>query len=105
MISPLTSGCRCSLLCSAKLIYTSRAKEKKKASFSKQNPKRHSAAEYVSFCAWQGCGKETETEKGDTFPLEKQSACNYVCADCVQRKRVPRIRGFGDVAWIVYVCL
>lgn len=33
-----------------------------------------------------GCGK------GATFPLEKQSACNYIRADCVQRKCVPRIR-------------
>lgn len=43
-----------------------------------------------------GCGK------GATFPLEKQSACNYIRADCVQRKCVPRIRAQGDVAQIVY---
>lgn len=41
-----------SLLCKAYLHIEGEGK--KKASFSKQNPKRHSAAEYVSFCAWQG---------------------------------------------------
>lgn len=54
-----------------------------------------------------GCGKGAERQKGATFPLEKQSACNYIRADCVQRKCVPRIRGLGDVARIVrvYVCV
>ena len=35
-----------------------------------------------------GCGKGAERQKGGTFPLEKQSACNYVRADCMQRKCV-----------------
>ncbi len=48
-----------------------------------------------------GCGK------GATFPLVKQSVCNYICADCVQRKCVHRIRSLGDVAWIlcVFACV
>lgn len=33
--------------------------------------------------------------RGLHFLLEKQSVCNYICADCVQRKCVPRIR-----AWV-----
>ncbi len=48
-----------------------------------------------------GCGK------GATFPLVKQSVCNYICADCVQRKCVHRIRSLGDVAQIlcVFACV
>lgn len=54
-----------------------------------------------------GCGNGAERLKRSTFPLEKQSVCNYICADCVQRKCVPRIRGLGDVACIVcaFVCV
>lgn len=33
-------------------------------------------------------GKGAERQKGATFPLEKQSVCNYIRADCVQRKCV-----------------
>lgn len=52
-----------------------------------------------------GCVKGAERQKGSTFPLEKQFVHNYICADCVQRKCVPRIRGLGHVARMVCVCL
>ena len=35
---------------------------------------------------------------GAKFPLEKQSVCNYIHADCARRKCVPRIRSLDDVA-------
>lgn len=35
--------------------------------------------------------------KGATFPLEKQSAGNYIRADCVQRKHVPPELGLTGV--------
>lgn len=52
-----------------------------------------------------GCGNEVETYTGSKLSLEEQSVCNYIHADCVQRKCVPRIRGLGNVARIVCVCV
>lgn len=52
-----------------------------------------------------GCGKGAEREKGSTFPLEKQSVCNYICADCVQRKCVPRIRAWVTLHVLYSVCV
>lgn len=53
---------------------------------------------------WIACGGLRE-RKSLNFFVEKQSVCNYMCADCIQRKCVPRISGLGSRCTQVCVCV
>lgn len=52
-----------------------------------------------------GCGNGGQAQKGAIFPMVKQSVCNYIRADCVQRKCVcPESRSWALCRGL-YVCV